>query len=295
HELSDDLRHQRFEALVVSPFLRIEDAMTVYDPAHVARAMRPQEVRRRRLGLWLEHALDRPHGLEQPRRGGGGAGADQAARLGERQRAFQQAFLEDANLARIKAVEPTDGLHAIVESTGLELPDHGPECGANQLTLSTRWLPENGLSRRRRRTADERPRCAPMSPCGPDPMTRGLARQFRLHWLRFLRGSRFRGLLLELADHLAEDLDQPLPLRAVARAPGRLVGALVRKLVLHARHLGRIAVGVELGDHLVREDVPVVSRAEGRTRAFRRPSLPPLDDRILELPLVGRDLLLRPV
>src|SRR5438105_269851 len=133
------------------------------------------------------------------------------------------------------------------------------------------------------------------APGGPQPSPRGVARQFRLDWLRFLRGSRFRGLLLELADHLAEDLDQPLPLRAVARAPGRLVGALVRELVLHARHLGRIAVGVELGDHLVREDVPVVRRAEGRTRAFRRPSLPPLDDRILELPLVGRDLLLRPV
>src|SRR5437899_1971019 len=150
-------------------------------------------------------------------------------------------------------------------------------------------------SRCRRRTADERLRRAPRSPCGPDPMTRGLARQFRLHWLRLLRGSRFRGLVLELGDHLAEDLDQTLPLRAVARAPGRLVGALVRELVLHARHLGRIAVGVELGDHLVREDVPVVRRAEGRTRAFRRPSLPPLDDRILELPLVWRDLFLRPV
>src|SRR5207237_8948673 len=98
-----------------------------------------------------------------------------------------------------------------------------------------------------------------------------------------------------LGNHRAQDLYRPLALRALARAPGRLVGPSVRQLVLQPGHLGRVAIGVELGHDLMSEDVPVVRGANGRARALRRPPLPPLDDRVLELPLVGSDLLLGPV
>ena len=69
----------------------------------------------------------------------------------------------------------------------------------------------------------------------------------------------------------------------------------MRELVLETLHLRRVAVGVELGDDLISEDVPAVRGAHRSSRAFRRPPFPPLDDRVLEFPLVRRDLLLRPL
>src|SRR5919201_5542056 len=74
------------------------------------------------------------------------------ARLRQRQRAVQQAFLENADLARVEPVEPADALDAFVESSGLRLPRHGRQCGTNQLTLSTGCLPDC-LPRYRRGTA----------------------------------------------------------------------------------------------------------------------------------------------
>src|SRR4051812_18270542 len=66
HEGRHDLRHQRLEPLVVAVLLRIEHAMTEDDPAHVAGAMRPEQVRRLRRPTGLEHGLDRLHRPEQP-------------------------------------------------------------------------------------------------------------------------------------------------------------------------------------------------------------------------------------
>src|SRR5258705_7819907 len=44
-ELGGDFCDQRLEALVIPVFLRIEDAMPMHHPTHVAGLMRPQEIR----------------------------------------------------------------------------------------------------------------------------------------------------------------------------------------------------------------------------------------------------------
>src|SRR5207248_10750562 len=48
-------------------------------------------------------------------------------------------------------------------------------------------------------------------------------------------------------------------------------------------------------DDLIGKNIPAIRSTYRRTRALRRPPLPALDDRVLELPLVRRDLLLGPL
>jgi hypothetical protein len=63
-EFGDDLRHQRLEPLVPAIVLRIERAVTVDDPAHVARPVR-SEPTGRGVGPPAEDVFDRPHGADQ--------------------------------------------------------------------------------------------------------------------------------------------------------------------------------------------------------------------------------------
>src|SRR5262245_2421880 len=66
HELGHDLGDESLEALVPAVLLRVEGAMTVHDPAHVARLMGAKDVGRLPLGPGAEDALDRVHRLHQP-------------------------------------------------------------------------------------------------------------------------------------------------------------------------------------------------------------------------------------
>src|SRR5438477_1130877 len=75
-----------------------------------------------------------------------------------------------------------------------------------------------------------------------------------------------------------------------ARAPLIAARALVSQFEFHARERRRILVGVQLGDVLVREDVPVITGAEGDTRPFGYLSHPVLVDRVMNLPFVGCQL-----
>src|SRR5262245_14004693 len=53
-------------------------------------------------------------------------------------------------------------------------------------------------------------------------------------------------VILQLPQHLLEDLDQMNALGVGAGAPPLVIGALVRELELVPRHRGRIVVGVQL-------------------------------------------------
>src|ERR1700693_41609 len=60
-----DLGHERFEGLIPAVLLRVERAVTMDHPTHVARLVRPQNVRSLRLPAFAEKSLDRPHRSEQ--------------------------------------------------------------------------------------------------------------------------------------------------------------------------------------------------------------------------------------
>ena len=61
NELRGNLRHQCLESLIPSVFVRVQYAMTVNDPSHVAGLMRSQQVRAPWTLAVSEHFLDRHH------------------------------------------------------------------------------------------------------------------------------------------------------------------------------------------------------------------------------------------
>src|SRR5262249_46662096 len=102
-------------------------------------------------------------------------------------------------------------------------------------------------------------------------------------------------LMLQLSQELVEDLDQMDALRIGTGTPVLVVGALVGELELVSRHRGRVVVGVELGDRLLGDEVPMVFGPHRPPGSLRRLACPPLGDGILDLPLIGSDLLFVPL
>ena len=107
-------------------------------------------------------------------------------------------------------------------------------------------------------------------------MTRGRAGSPAMVARNRRRGHGFLGrveLGLEVVGKLAQLLDQRLLLGALARVPRVVACPAVRDLDLVPGHLGRVAVGVELGDDLIGDDEPVMRRAD---RLWLRPTAMPV-------------------
>jgi hypothetical protein len=82
NERRDDFGHERLEPFVPRILLRVQHAMTVHDPSHVSRLMRPEEIRLPSRRWWgAQQLFDHAKGPEKLPLLGDGQFGDESAHL----------------------------------------------------------------------------------------------------------------------------------------------------------------------------------------------------------------------